>query len=207
MAGFVIAIAGAPGSGKSTLARALADALPEACVLAMDSYEHMTRQSMEQLAAWAARGADVDELPLPLLAEHLAALKAGRAVTDPATGAGIAAAPFIVFETQFGRSHRASGQHIDWLVWLDTPRELALARTLRQLAGEALDAEDAQLRERLEWLASYLGNYLGLVRQLLVQQRERVLPQADLVVDGTDDPARLAAVLCEQILRHTGAGA
>lgn len=207
MAGFVIGIAGAPGSGKSTLARALADALPEACVLAMDSYERMTRQSMEQLKAWAERGADLDELSVPLLAEHLAALKAGRTITDPATGAPIAAAPFIVFETQFGRSHTATGQHIDLLVWLDTPRELALARTLRQLAGEALAAGDRPLRERMEWLAGYLDNYLALVRQLLVQQRERVLPQADVVVDGSEDPAQLVAILCERILRRGGVAA
>jgi uridine kinase len=195
----VIGIAGAPGSGKSTVVRALAAALGDASVLHMDSYERMTRQTMEKLAEWAARGADLDELSMPLLADHLAALKAGHAVTDPSTGSAIQPARFIVFETQLGRAHAATGRHIDYLVWLDTPLDVALARTLRRLLGDALAAPAPELPARTAWLHGYLENYLALVRQLVVQQRERVLPGADLGIDGGAGLAALVDQLRTQL--------
>lgn len=207
MASVVIGIAGAPGSGKSAVARALVAALGDASALHMDSYERMTRQSMDELAAWAARGADVNELPVPLLAEHLAELKAGRAVVDPATGAAILPARYVVFETQFGRDHRATGRHIDLLVWLDTPREIALARTLRQVADDALAAHPSELRERMEWLRGYLSNYLGLVQRLVARQRERVLPGAEIVVDGAGALDRVVGGLRAEVERRFGGSA
>jgi adenylate kinase family enzyme len=200
----VIGIAGVPGSGKSTITRALAKALGDASTLHMDGYERMTRQTMEQLADWAARGADVNELPVPLLGEHLAALKSGQAVTEPARGRIIEPARYIVFETQFGRDHLASGRHIDFLAWLDTPREVALARTLRQVVGEAAVAPAPELRARLEWLAGYLDNYVALVQRLVTRQRERVLPGADLVVDGTAPPASIVAQLRDAVEQRFG---
>lgn len=204
MASVVIGIAGAPGSGKSTVARALAAALGDASVIQMDSYERMTRQSMDEVAAWAARGADVNELPVPLLGEHLAALKAGRAVTDPATGADILPARYIVFETQFGRDHRATGRHIDLLVWLDTAREIALARTLRQLADDALAAPGEELRSRVAWMAGYLQNYIGLVQRLVAGQRERVMPGAEIVVDGAQALGDIVGHLRPEVARRFG---
>lgn len=205
MAGVVIGIAGAPGSGKSTVTRALAAALGDATAIHMDSYERMTRQGMEEIAAWAARGGDPNELPVPLLHEHLAALKAGQAVTDPATGATLRPARYIVFETQFGRDHCATGEHIDLLAWIDTPREVALARTVRQGLADALAAPPAQQRERIAWLQGYVENYLALVRQLLVRQRERVLPGADLVLDATTDLAGVVDRLRTEVERRFAA--
>lgn len=204
MAGAVIAIAGAPGSGKSTVARALARALDDAAVIHMDNYERMTRQSMEEIAAWSARGGDVNELPVPLLAEHLAALKSGEAVTEPATGNRIRAARFVVFETQFGRAHRATGQHIDLLAWLDAPREIALARTLRQLAADARASHPAELAGRVAWIEDYLSNYLGQVRALLVRQREQVMPGADVVLDGALPVGTVVEQLRTEVRRRFG---
>lgn len=207
MAGVVIGISGAPGSGKSTLARALAELLGDATAIHMDHYERMTARPIAEIEAWAARGGDVNELPVPDLDEHLAALKAGLPVTDPATGATLRPARFIVFETQFGRDHRATGRHIDLLVWLDTPREVALARTLRRLVAEALAAPPAEHRPRLEWLGGYLENYLAVVRGLVARQRERVLPGADLVLAGAGEPLALARRVQGEVEARFGARA
>lgn len=203
----VIGISGAPGSGKSTVALALAGALGDAGVVHMDHYEQMTRQSMEQLADWAARGADFDALAVPLLADHLAALKGGRAVEDPATGAVLEPARTIVFETQFGRAQAATGRHIDLLVWLDTPLDVALARTTRKVLADALAAPPTDLRRRVNWMAGYLDNYLALVRHLVVQQRERVLPGADVVLDRAMPLPALVSTVREEIRRRFGASA
>jgi hypothetical protein len=189
---YVVAVAGPIGSGKSSLARALAAQLGDACTLHMDDYERMTREPMERVQRWAERGADFDELAVPLLGEHLARLKAGEPLRN------IAPRKYIVFETQFGRAHTDTGRLIDFLIWLDVPPEVALARKLKAFAGEAL--RDERPRDRLAWLEAYLGNYLGLVRRLLVLQTERVRPQADLLLDGSGALEPMVARAREQVL-------
>ncbi len=174
---YVVAIAGPTGSGKTALAQSLVAQLGDACALHMDDYERMTREPIGDVQRWAERGADFDELQVPLLGEHLARLKAGEPV------GGIVPRKYIVFETQFGRAHAATGALIDSLIWIDVPLEVALARKLKAFAAEAL--RDERPRDRLAWLDAYLGNYLALVRRLLVLQAERVRPQADLVLDGS----------------------
>ena len=174
---YVVAVSGPTGSGKTALVKGLVARLGDACALHMDDYERMTRRPIGDVERWAERGADFDELAVPLLDEHLRQLKGGQPVRD------IAPRKYIVFETQFGRAHTPTGRLIDLLIWIDVPLELALARKLKAFAGDALS--DANPRERLAWLDAYLGNYLALVRRLLVMQHERVRPQADLLLDGT----------------------
>ncbi len=194
----MIAIAGPPGAGKSALAQALARLLGEACVVDMDDYQRMTALPPAQVADWLARGADHDALPVPLLAEHLAALKAGRPVRNPASGATTMPARTIVLETHFGRAHRATGAFIDCLLWLDTPADVALARNLRAFIAPWL-APQASAADRLDgllWLDAHLADHLGLVARLVALQRERVRPGADLLVD----PAASAEATLQQVL-------
>ena len=59
----------------------------------------MSELPIEAVAQWFARRADHDELPEPLLAEHLARLQQGRAVVDPALGHTLAPRRAILLET------------------------------------------------------------------------------------------------------------
>lgn len=193
----VIGIAGPPGAGKTRLAQELAHLLEDASVLSMDHYQRMTDLPPAEIARWAAQGADFDALPVPGLAEHLTALRRGETVVDPATGAAVPACRFIVFETHFGRAHRATGPLIDLLVWLDTPVDVALARNLRAFARPWLrpGAGTAAQAEGLRWIDGYLDNYLSLVAPLLRLQAERVPQGADLrAADGAEAREVLAGV-------------
>lgn len=202
----IVAISGAPGSGKSTLARGLADALGDATVVAMDHYEQATKQPIEAIARWMENGADYDALPIPLLADHLDALRQGRAVTDPATHEAIRPAAWILFETQFGRAHHATGRYIDLLIWLDTPHDIALARTL--LKSTRIARRDGQAdAAQLAWTEGYLANYLAVVRQLVLMQKTRVGAGADIVLGGTQDPGALVAQARDAILQRLQAQA
>lgn len=198
---YVVAVAGPTGAGKSSLVQGLVAQLGDACALHMDHYERMTREPIGDVLRWAERGADFDELKVPLLGEHLRALKAGEPVVEPAGRATIAPHKYIVFETQFGRAHRATGSLIDLLIWIDIPLELALARKLKAFCAEALRGE-REPRERLEWLDGYLASYLALVRRLLLVQAARVRPQADLVVDGSGALEPMVALAREQVLQR-----
>lgn len=174
----VVGVAGVPGAGKSTLVDALARLLPGAAPLRMDDFENMTRLPIGEVARWFREGADLDAFALPGLEAELARRKA-------------AAGGPVLFETQFGRAHRATGRHIDFLVWLDAPLDVALARALR--AALARGAPQA-------WLQGYLDNYLGTVRELLEMQQARVAQGADLVLDARCAPAQLAAQAREAFL-------
>lgn len=170
----VVGVAGAPGSGKSTLVAALAQALPGARALHMDDYENMTRLPLEAVARWYRAGADIDAFEFPQLQAALA-----RPAQD-----------LVLFETQFGRAHGATGRHVGFLIWIDTPLDIALARAL----GAALERGAGA-----QWLRGYLDGYLGTVRELLEMQQARVAPGADLVLDGRLAAPALAAQAADAI--------
>ena len=185
---YVVAVCGPIGSGKSSIVRGLVARLGDAVAIHMDSYERMTRAPVDQVMRWAERGADFEALEVPLLAEHLEKLKRGETVVEPAGRTPIAPRKYVVFETQFGRAHEATGAQIDLLIWIDVPLDVALARKLKLFAGEALrDARAGAALERLAWLDAYLGNYLRLVGPLMQVQAARVRPQADMLVDGSGE--------------------
>lgn len=201
----VIGIAGAPGAGKSTAVQALARRLGDVAVLPMDHYQRMTALPIEDVVRWMTRGADHDELPVPLLAEHLALLRQGQPVVDPSTRRKIEPARFILFETHFGRMHKATGNCIDLLVWIDTPPDLALARNLRGfLAPLRKPVPAAQLAAEIGWIDTYLANYQAVVSDLVRLQADRVRPGADIVVDGRATPEAIAERIGQRLAAGLG---
>jgi uridine kinase len=189
----IIAVAGIVGAGKSTLVRGLAAELGDASTIHVDSYETFTGQSASEVTDWARGGADFDRLTIPGLVEDLERLKSGTTVVEPRTGRPVPATNYVLFETQFGRAHRATGRHIDLLFWVETPLDVALARKAREHLGLGTDPA---------WLDGWLANYLGFVRALLVQQRDRVRPQADVLLDGLADPAALVSQAAAEVRRR-----
>ncbi len=184
---FVVAVAGPIGAGKSTLVRGLAARLPQAAAIYMDDYEQFTRQPLDEVRRWLREGADPNRLPIPGLAEKLAALKSGPD-------------RFLVFETQFGRTHAATACHIDFLVWIDLPLEFAHARKLAQM-GAAADVRDpAGAADFLAWITGYEASYADVVEPALRIQRETVRAGADLVVDGVRKPAVLLSQIESAVL-------
>ncbi|MEO8202769.1 MAG: uridine kinase [Betaproteobacteria bacterium] len=196
----VVGIAGPVGAGKSTLVRALAAALGDTTTLQFDHFERMTERPIEEVMRWMRDGADLDQVPVPGLADALEALKAGRAATDPLTRAQLQPAACVLFETQFGRRHTASGREIDFLVWIDVPLDVALARKVRQLLRVATAGDAQGARAFLPWLEGYLDNYLGVVGELLRVQRETVAAGADLIVDGQAAPQEMALRVAQALV-------
>jgi uridine kinase len=201
----VIAIAAGVGGGKSTLLASLADEFGGAAsTIQFDHYERVTEQPVEAVRRWMAAGADPDALAIPGLAEDLEALKGGREALDPLTRTPILPRKYLLFETQFGRRHAATGRQIDYLIWIDTPLDVALARKLRQLAGAAAGHGAREAAAFAAWLPEYLDNYLGMVEKLLRSQRDTVRAQADRVLDGRKDPAALRLEAAQAIRDRFG---
>jgi uridine kinase len=199
----VIAVSGYPGSGKTSLVRALARNLPGAAPLFMDSYERMTRQPIGDIARWLRDGADIDAFDFPGLSDDLAALKNGLEIRERPGNAPLSAQRHVVFETQFGRAHADTGRHIDVQVWIDVPFDIALARNLKAFtAGFLGDGHPERRAGQMQWLDTYLGNYLETVRALLEMQLERVGRKADVILDGRTDPAAMLETALAEIGRR-----
>jgi uridine kinase len=201
----VIAVAGPVGGGKSTLVRELALRLADSTQIHFDRYEKITEQPIEKIKSWMESGAQIDEMIIEGLPENLLALKEGRTAVDPLTGAAIPPGKYILFETQFGRRHAATGRLIDFLVWIDTPLDIALARKLREFSGAFCDSQERDGNgEFARWLQAYLINYLDVVGELLRMQHDTVRPDADLTLDGTVEAAFLAIQVEREITRRFG---
>jgi uridine kinase len=199
----VVAVAGPPGSGKSSLIEGLAQAMGDTCAIHMDSYETMTRTPIAEIARWMQDGADIDAFAFPQLEQDLRRLRQGLTVIEPRTRHEIAARKYILFETQFGKAHQATGQHIDLLIWLDTPLDVALARNVKKLTASFLrEQKPEKLPDRLQWLHGYLDNYLDTVRSLIPIQKEKVAAAADFVMDGRGPLSELVRLAASEILRR-----
>jgi uridine kinase len=101
-------------------------------------------------ATGSVAGADLNEFPLSELVEELDR----RTRIQP----GEQRPPLVLFETPFGRRHRATGA--DLLVWVDTPLELALSRTiLKFLVAAQGDQTPNAVTDFVQWKRQSLLNY------------------------------------------------
>ena len=200
---YVVGVAGAAGSGKSRLVREMLQVLPGSTAIFIDDYQRITREPVQNLAVWMEEGADFDQLKIPVLGEHLARLKQGKSVTEPVRLSAIEARKYILFETHFGRAHEDTGKHIDLLVWLDTPADVALARNIRGLLAPMLPGGGvAPSAERLAALSGYLGKYVDKIRSLQAVQVEHVSTDADVHLDGSLDVHENALRLRDAIMER-----
>lgn len=199
----VIGIAGPVGAGKTTLLRQLANRLAESTPIHFDDYESLTSQPIEKIKKWMQCGGDMRAVQVAGLAADLLSLKAGQAVSNGVTMTPGPTGKYILFETQFGRRHAETGRHIDYLVWIDTPLDIALARKLRQFTRELGEAKPAEAHEEFcGWLGGYLDNYLEVVGELLRIQRDSVAADADLIIDGSAEREFLAGLVEGEIRKR-----
>jgi uridine kinase len=161
----LVGVDGAAGSGKSSFARSLAEALGGAPVIPMDDF-----------LAWD----DLTEFWPRFEREVLEPLFAGRPVRyqmrdwlNDNLGRGLGdfrevpQAETVVFEG-IGAGRRVVASRLSYLVWVEAPRELRLARGIER------DGEGA----RALWEAFMPG-------EQAFHDAEGVRARADLVVDGT----------------------
>lgn len=187
---FVLALSGIPGAGKTTLTRLLLKTFSHARAVHHDHFQTITRMSHDDIRSWFARGADPNEFTLTELADELT--RQAQIRPDDQRR------PLVIFETPFGRLHRTTGPFIDFLVWLDLPLDVALARATLSFLGRVQPAEAAKF---VKWQTQYMLNY-PVIRPMYLDQREKILPFTDLVLDGNKTLDELVALVKEALKPH-----
>lgn len=196
----VIAISSVSGGGKSTVVRKLVELLDDAVAIHFDDYE-TPETYPKNPAALLQSGADFNVIRSPLLAQHLRALRRDEKIVSPRTGEEILPARYIVFEGPLGRAQHETGQYIDFLVFIDTPLEVGLARRLSRSISTA-DIENMTREELLKMLKS-LGdlaeNYVLWMRRAYLVQYELVKPESDLILDWEQPVEDLAKAIIDAL--------
>jgi uridine kinase len=134
---YVIAISGASGTGKSTLVKALVQTLGDAVPLYFDDYNpHSVATSHYplDLVKWVADGADPNAWETPQLALDLRSLRRGEPIKLPGKGGVLLPKRVLVLEDPFGRERTGMKDVIDFVIAIDAPLEIALARRLLRIA-------------------------------------------------------------------------
>jgi uridine kinase len=183
-ASYVIAVAGPSGAGKTRLVRELVVRLGNATALFFDDYE--SSSTYPDIALWLANGADANQFRTPHLSEDLQRLRSGTAIELPDNKGIVEPRRVIVLEEPFGRGRDELAKLIDYVVCIDLPLEIALARKLSRtidfsFAEQPADALAQYLRQFLPW-------YIDFGRDFYLAVNRRALANCDLVVDGMQAP-------------------
>ena len=181
----IIAVAAPIGGGKTSLVRAIADKLGTASTIHFDHYEKITQEPVNNLLQWMKNGADFNDFPIPGLADDIEKLKLGKTIIDPLTNEGVPSEKYIIFEMPFGKEHQETAEHIDLLLWVEIPLDIALARKVKEFTHIFLsDPDQGNHEDFIDWLDQYLDNYLTVVRDVLHIQKKKVSTNADIIING-----------------------
>ncbi|WP_342559938.1 hypothetical protein NSQ95_15840 [Psychrobacillus sp. FSL W7-1457] len=166
---FVISVAAVSGGGKTTVVKQLIKALHNSKALYFDDYELGGPHNFRE---WIIRGANYDEWDIAPFKKDLINL-----IEEPLE--------YIVLDCPFAKMHKAGSVYIDMTVFIDTPLDIAMARrVLRDFQGKSG-----------EEIIKDMENYNAGGRAGYLEMLKTIMPNSDLVVDGTLSVAEIVATI------------
>ena len=180
----VIGVGGGSGAGKGALVGALCRHAGRVAVLDLDSY-YLDRGGVAPDERARINFDEPSAIDADLVAEHVATLAGGTAVTKPVYSfvthtrvdvVTVAPAPVVVVEGLFTLWWARLRELFDVAVYVDAPADLRLARRLER-----------DVRERGRELESVLRQYTATVRPMHQRYVEPTRGYADVVIVNDGD--------------------
>ena len=193
---WIVGIAGGTGSGKTTVAHKLAAAMPAGRCVTIEHDAYYRDQSHVALAERAQVNYDhPSALETTLLAEHLAALRAGRSVdvqiydftthTRRREVRRVDPAPVVIVEGILVFVEAVLRDQMDVKIFVDTDPDIRLMRRIRR-----------DLEQRGRSFQSVRDQYYATVRPMHLEHVEPTKRWADLIVpEGGDNRVALDVLL------------
>jgi uridine kinase len=192
----IVGIAGGTGSGKTTVAHKLAAAMPTGrCVTIEHDAYYRDQSHLSPEERFAINYDHPAALESSLLAEHLAALRAGRAIDVPVYDFAshtrsretrrVEPAPVVIVEGILVFAEPALREQMDVKIFVDTDPDIRLMRRIRR-----------DLEQRGRTFESVRAQYYATVRPMHIEHVEPTKRWADLIVpEGGDNRVALDVLL------------
>ncbi|WP_042162137.1 ATP-binding cassette domain-containing protein [Paenibacillus gorillae] len=173
----VVSISGPSGSGKSSLVNTIVTLLPNSTSIHFDDYKETTKFP-EDLSQWLNAGCNPNDFETPKMIEDLKALQEQSHYN------------WVIVEEPFGRGRTEIAGLIDYVVCIDIPSDIALARSIKRAALNVPEGIETSIL--LGSIIEFIDQYLQVSRDSYVIVNENVKKDCNLIVDGTKEVGLLA---------------
>ncbi|MFW9923127.1 MAG: hypothetical protein ACFFDW_07585 [Candidatus Thorarchaeota archaeon] len=192
----VIAVAGASGSGKTELVKELAKDLNGA-MLFFDDYSHLMEDTREKNNTGKI---DPSKLRITRMVEDIKELLAGKMIKEPRSSRDIEPRKYIIVEDPYGRERTDIAPYYDYVILLDTPLDICLARVLLRINFWKTNNQEPIIdaKEKLVLFEKHLnGTYW--TRDYYIAINEYVRKNADIIIDGMQSIETIAKEVITKI--------
>ena len=197
----IVCISAPSGGGKTTIVQQLIQRVPNAVALYFDDYDERVEGANlhpVDLQQWLAAGADYNAWQMPGLLRDLQQLKTGQSLS-PQSGASPPAPALVWLDAAMGRANVTLRPYIDFMVFIDTPLDVAMARRIqRDYADHTYETASTQLAQ----LHAMTSAYLTWARAAYLELSRQVKPRSDLVLDGCLAVDVLSTCIVDAVQQH-----
>ncbi|MFX0067267.1 MAG: hypothetical protein ACFFC7_34505, partial [Candidatus Hermodarchaeota archaeon] len=146
---FIIGFSGIVSAGKTTLLKEVAKSIEDSVLMIWDDYDHLVKLEFDDPIQWVADGCDTNKWKTVQFIEDLRSLKKGNPIYLPISKEKINPAKYILVEDPTGRTRTEMAELIDYLIFIDLPHEISLARTYNRELND-LKTSQSMLKEEVD---------------------------------------------------------
>lgn len=196
----IIGIAGGTGSGKTTVVKKIVESLPDNAVAVIPQDSYYNDQSDLPLEVRKQTNFDhPDAFEWPLLAQHIADLRAGRAIEQPtysyitctrlAETVHIVPCDVIIVEGIMTLYDKSLREQMDLKIFVDAEPDERLLRVIER-----------DIAERGHPLEMLIGKYRNILKPMHDEFIEPTKQYADIIIPNGGENARAISMMQQYIM-------